>query len=60
MVGCVVVCCCVRFVERFQVAERRKVRRLVKDIFEQCDKDNSGILDKKEFERSAERFVARR
>eukprot|EP01047_Picozoa_sp_COSAG01_P060129 COSAG01_NODE_7326_length_3250_cov_10.855284_1_plen_332_part_10 len=49
MVGCVVVCCCVRFVERFQVAERRKVRRLVKDIFEQCDKDNSGILDKKEF-----------
>lgn len=49
VVGCVVVCCCVRFVERFQVAERRKVRRLVKDIFEQCDKDNSGILDKKEF-----------
>jgi Ca2+-binding EF-hand superfamily protein len=30
--------------------ERREMRRTVKDLFEQGDADNSGVMDKAEFE----------
>ena len=39
-----------RWVSRYRAIERREVRRLVKENFELYDKDNSGMLDKHEFE----------
>eukprot|EP01052_Picozoa_sp_SAG31_P033117 SAG31_NODE_3704_length_3973_cov_2.604285_1_plen_397_part_00 len=34
---------------RFQAAQRREMRRTVKELFESFDKDGTGILDKQEF-----------
>ena len=44
-----------RWLSRFQAVKRREVRRLVKENFELYDKDNSGILDKREFAQVVEK-----